>query len=54
MSAVFKSKLRLHFILPSTVIAKKGLAYAPNLPLSCAYTHCFTLHCVCHIVILLS
>ena len=32
MSAVFKTKLRPRFIGPFTVVAKKGLAYALNLP----------------------
>ena len=32
ISAVFKTKLRPRFIGPFTVIAKKGLAYALNLP----------------------
>ena len=32
VSAVFKTKLRPHFIGPLTVVAKKGLAYTINLP----------------------
>ena len=32
VSAVFQTKLRLRFIGPFTVVAKKGLAYTLNLP----------------------
>ncbi|EGZ04915.1 hypothetical protein PHYSODRAFT_399714, partial [Phytophthora sojae] len=32
MSAVFKTKLRPRFVGPYKVVAKKGLAYTPNLP----------------------
>ena len=32
VSAVFKTKLRPRFIVPFTVVAKKGLAYTLNLP----------------------